>query len=98
MPLTVLSRWACEQEKIEQIAKSVRKIFLNHGVDLQVGRIFSGRYTGQFLAAIRYPDWERLGRTMHATVSNAEYQRALAEADRLCELQSRSIVIDLDLA
>jgi hypothetical protein len=31
-----------------------------------VGRIFSGRYTGQFLAAVRYPDWERLGRTMNA--------------------------------
>jgi hypothetical protein len=34
---------------------------------------------------------------MHATVSEAEYQAALAEADRVCELQSRSIVIDLDL-
>jgi hypothetical protein len=35
---------------------------------------------------------------MHATVTQAEYQKALAEADRLCELQSRSIVIDIDLA
>jgi hypothetical protein len=34
---------------------------------------------------------------MHATVSEAEYQKALGEADRLCELQSRSIVIDIDL-
>jgi hypothetical protein len=35
---------------------------------------------------------------MHATVTQAEYQKAVAEADRLCELQSRSIVIDIDLA
>ena len=33
---------------------------------------------------------------MHATVSEAEFQKAIAEADRLCELQSRSIVIDID--
>ena len=98
MPLTVLSRWACEQENVEPIAKSIRPILLNHGADLRVGRIFSGRYTGQFLVAVRYPDWERLGRTMNATVSEAEFQKAVAEADRLCELQSRSIVIDLDLS
>src|SRR3984893_9819737 len=98
VPLTVLSRWACEQEKVEPIAKSIRPILLNHGAALRVGRIFSGRYTGQFLAAVRYPDWERLGRTMNATVWDAEFQKAVAEADRLCELQSRSIVIDLDLA
>src|SRR3984893_2035335 len=65
--------------------------------NLRVGRIFSGRYTGQFLAAVRYPDWERLGRTMHAAVSEAEFQKAIAEADRICELQSRSIVIDIDI-
>jgi hypothetical protein len=35
---------------------------------------------------------------MNATVSEAEYQKAVAEADRLCELQSRNIVIDLDLS
>ena len=98
MPLTVLLRWTCEQEKVESIAKSMRPILLRHGADLRVGRIFSGRYTGQFLAAVRYPDWERLGRTMHAAVSEAEFQKAIAEADRVYELQSRSIVIDLDLA
>jgi hypothetical protein len=97
MPLTVLSRWACEKEKVEPIAKTIRPILRSHGANLRVGRIFSGRYTGQFLAAVRYPDWERLGRTMHATVSEAEYQAAVAEADRICELQSRTIVTDLDL-
>jgi hypothetical protein len=97
VPLTVLSRWACEHEKVEPIAKTIRPILLSHGADLRVGKIFSGRYTGQFLTAVRYPDWERLGRTMHATVSEAEYQAALAEADRICGIQSRSIVIDLDL-
>ena len=66
MPLTVLPRWACGQEKVEASAKSIRPILLSHGADLRVGRIFSGRYTGQFLAAVRYPDWERLGRTMNA--------------------------------
>jgi hypothetical protein len=40
-------------------------------------------------------DWAE---TMNAMVSDAEFQKAVAEADRLCELQSRSIVIDLDLA
>jgi hypothetical protein len=82
---------ACGQEKVEPIAKSIRPILLSHGADLRLGRIFSGRYTGQFLATVRYPDWERLGRTMNATVSDAEFQKAVAEADRLCELQSRSI-------
>jgi hypothetical protein len=34
---------------------------------------------------------------MHAIAADSDYQGALAEADRLCELQSRSIVIDLSL-
>jgi hypothetical protein len=97
MPLTVLSRWACDQEQVERIAKSIRPILLNHGADLRLGRIFSGQHVGQFLASIRYPDWERLGRTMQAMVTEVEFQNAVAEADRLCELQHRSIVIELDL-
>jgi hypothetical protein len=95
--LTVLSRWACEHEHVERIANSARPILKNYGADLRVGRIFSGKYTGQFLAAIRYPDWERLGRTMQATVTEVEYQKVMAEADSLCELQSRTIVVDLNL-
>jgi hypothetical protein len=95
--LTVLSRWACEHEHVERIANSVQPILRNYGADLRVGKIFSGRYTGQFLAAIRYPDWERWGRTMQAMATEVEYQKALVEADRLCELRSRSIVLDLDL-
>ncbi len=97
MPLTVLSRWACDIEHVERIVKSVRPILKNHGADLRVGRIFSGEHTGQFLAAIRYPDWERLGRTMQAMLTEVEYQKARVEADRVCELRSRSIVVDLDL-
>jgi hypothetical protein len=97
MPLTVLSRWACGEEQIGPIATIVRPILGHHGAELQVGRIFSGRYAGHFLASVRYPDWERLGRTMHAMAAHTEYQMALAEADRLCELQSRSIVVDLTL-
>ena len=97
MSLTVLSRWACGEEKIERIAANVQSILGHHGAELRVGRIFSGRYAGHFLASIRYPDWERLGRTMHAMAANTDYQRALDEADHLCELQSRSIVIDISL-
>ena len=97
MPLTVLSRWACREEQVERIATKVRPILSHHGAELRVGRIFSGRYAGHFLASIRYPDWERLGRTMHAIAADSDYRGALAEADRLCELQSRSIVIDLSL-
>ena len=97
VPLTVLSRWACEHEHVERIANGVRPILANYGADLRVGKFFSGRHTGQFLAAIRYPDWERLGRAMQAMATEVEYQKALVEADRLCELQSRSIVVDLNL-
>jgi hypothetical protein len=34
---------------------------------------------------------------MQAMATEVEYQKALVEADRLCELQSRSIVVDLNL-
>ena len=67
-----------QKRSSEPIAKSIRPILLSYGADLRVGRIFPGRYTGQLLAAVRYPDWERLGRTMNATVSDAEFQKAVA--------------------
>ena len=34
---------------------------------------------------------------MQAMLTEVEYQKARVEADRVCELRSRSIVVDLDL-
>jgi hypothetical protein len=32
----------------------------------------------------------------HAGVTEAEFQKAMVEADRFCVLQSRSIIVDFD--
>jgi hypothetical protein len=64
---------------------------------MRVGQIFTGPYTGQFLASARFPDWETCGKAMQAMSTDAEYQGILAEAHQVGELHGRSIVVSLDL-
>jgi hypothetical protein len=82
--LRVLSHRLVERRKSNPLRRMYNPFLVITGGRITVDRL---REICQSLpASIRNPDWARLGRTMHAMAANSDYQRALAEADRLCEL------------
>ena len=54
-------------------AKKAKAIFENVGGEFQVGQLYSGPDIGQWVATIRFADWEDYGAAMKALSSNAEY-------------------------
>ena len=97
MPVSILSRWTAKQEDILRIGRRVKSIHEKHGAEMRVGQIYTGPYAGQFVAAVRYPNWETYGKAMQAMSTDAEYQSLMAEAQQVGELHGRSIIVSLDL-
>ena len=52
----------------------MKSIHEKHGAEMRVGQIYTGPYAGQFVAAVRYPNWETYGKAMQAMSTDAEYQ------------------------
>jgi hypothetical protein len=97
MAIVLLSRWAAKQNDVERIGRNVKALLEKNGAEFEVTRIFSGTNAGEFLTCIRFVDWERFGRAMYALSQDAEFQAAVAEADRVGELRDRNIVVTIDL-
>jgi hypothetical protein len=97
MPVSILSRWTAKQEDVLRISRRAKSICEKHGAEMRVGQVYTGPYTGQFLAAVRFADWETYGKAMQAMSTDTEYQSIMAEAQQVGELHGRSIVVSLDL-
>jgi hypothetical protein len=98
MAIVLLSCWTAKQNDVERIGRKAKELLEKHGAEFEVTRIFSGRNAGRFLTSIRFVDWERFGRVMYALSQDAEFQDAVAEADRVGELRERNILVTIDLA
>jgi hypothetical protein len=97
MPVSILSRWTAKQEDVLRIGRRAKSINEKNGGEMRVAQIYTGPYTGQFMAAVRFPDWETYGKAMQAMSTDAEYQNLMAEAQQVGELHGRSILVSLDL-
>jgi hypothetical protein len=98
MAITVVSRWKGKQEDALPIAREAAPILKNHGATaFRLGYCHSGPYAGQIFTALIYPDGETYGRAMQALSEHAQYQRLLAEASKVAELQERSVIVTQDL-
>ncbi|MBI1777918.1 MAG: hypothetical protein HYR63_21470 [Proteobacteria bacterium] len=98
MSVTILSRWKGNPKDAARVGKKTKPIFKKHGAEMmRMATFYSGPYTGQILVAIRYPDWKTYGNAMQALSTDAQYQKIIEEVRKVAELQSRSIVVGLDL-
>jgi hypothetical protein len=97
MAIVLLSCWTTKQNDVERIGRKAKALFQKNGAEFEVNRIFSGTNAGQFMTSIRFVDWERFGRAMYALSRDAEFQDAVAEANRVGELRERNIVVTIDL-
>ena len=98
MAITAVSRWKGNQDDASRIAREIAPILKRHGATaVRWGTCHAGAYAGQMFAAIIFPDWASYGRAMHALSEDANYQRIYAEAQKIAELQERSVLVTQEL-
>jgi len=96
MAIVVVSRWKGPNDLT--LAREAGPLFKKHGaVSVRIGFCHAGQYTGQLVVVVTFPDWARYGSAMQALTADPEYQRLLAEASKLFQLQDRSIFVGEEL-
>jgi hypothetical protein len=99
MQVTLVTHWkGGRQEQIEAIARKARAILTRHGAtNAQVGRVYSGPETAQWVGVVSFPDWATFGRAQQELATDPEYQALYAELTGIAELTARRIVVGVDL-
>lgn len=98
MPVTVLARWKGDAKDAANAGKKARPILEKHGAEMvRMSTFYSGPYTGQVLVAIRYPDWKTYGKAQDKLAQDAQYQKLMGEVRKTSELQSRNLLVSLDI-
>ena len=99
MSITVLSRWSSDSPSdVARIAGKVKSIVEGHGAEyMRLGQAYSRPFTGQFIVAQRYADWETYGRAMQAMGNDPAFQDAYGEATAVAKLEGRGIIVGIDI-
>jgi hypothetical protein len=98
MAITVVTRVKGNQEQALPIAREIAALLKAHGATtVRWGLCHSGPYAGQIFAATIYPDGATYGRALQALSEDAQFQRLIAEASKITELQDRSVFVTQDL-
>jgi hypothetical protein len=100
MSVTSLSRWS--GGTLEQIAANVKTataIQQKLGAEtVRVGQIYTGPHAGQYVVAVRYPNWESYGKAQQALASSAEYSKLHAKiTSEGSRLESRTLIAGIDV-
>jgi hypothetical protein len=92
MAIVVVSRW--EGPSDLTLARSAAPLFKKHGAEaVRIGTCYAGEYTGQLVVVLTYADWAAYGNAMQGMMADPDYQRLLADATTIFDLQDRSIII-----
>ncbi|MBV8120468.1 MAG: NIPSNAP family protein [Alphaproteobacteria bacterium] len=98
MAITIVSRWKGKLEDALPRAKEVAPLIKRHGAtSVLLGYCHSGAFTGQISIVATFPDMATYGRAWQAISEDAHYQRILAEASNIAELQDRSVIVTQEL-
>jgi hypothetical protein len=89
-----VTRLKGRQEDALPIAKQIAALLKTHGASaVRWGLCHSGPYAGQIFVATIYPDGATYDRAMQAL--SEQFQRFVAEASKITELQDRSVIISI---
>jgi hypothetical protein len=98
MAVTSLTRFSGgNRDAFVATAKKAKTIFEQAGGEFQVGQIYSGSDIGQWVAMIRFPDWEAYGKAMKVLSSDAAYLKMMAELGAVSPATDRTFIVGIDL-
>ena len=98
MAVTSITRFnGGSRDQFVAVAKTAKAIFAPTGGDFQVAQIYSGPNVGQWVAFIRYSNWEAYGTAMTALGSDPAYQKMMAALAAITQPTDRTFILDIDL-
>ena len=99
MSVVVLTRYSGGAwEDISKVGKEAKRILEGHGASSwRIAQVHSGAYTGQWVAMVEFADWEAYGKAMQALLADSEYQKLIAKASTIGELEGRGILNVMDV-
>jgi hypothetical protein len=97
MYIASLSRWSGKRETVVANAKKAKAIIEKSGGNVRLSQIHTGPNAGQFMAAVRYPDWQTYGKAQMALAEDATYQKIMTDALTVTPMEDRAIVIGVDV-
>ena len=98
MAVTVASRWkGGSRDAVVVFGKQLKPLVEKLGGEYRVGQIHTGPNVGQWIATLRFPDWETYGKASHASAHDPALQKVLAEVMAVAELLDRTIILGVDL-
>jgi hypothetical protein len=98
MSIMQLTRFkSANSEEMIKAAKQARPLFEKHGAEwLRVSRFHAGEFTGQWLAASRYLNWEVYGKAQDGLAKDPEYAKLMAHMASFSEMTGRNITAEID--
>jgi hypothetical protein len=99
MSITQLTRFKSDKaEEMVKAAKQAKKLFEKHGAEwLRLSRFHSGQFTGEWLAASRFSNWEVYGKAQEGLAKDPEFAKLQAHMITCAELTGRNIAVGVDL-
>lgn len=77
-------------------AKKAKPIFEKVGGQFEAAQVYTGPHTGQWVAIIRFRDWEAYGNAMTRLGGDPEYQSMMAELGKFTTGADRTILMGVD--
>jgi hypothetical protein len=99
MSITQMTRWKCDERgEILQAARSAKALAEKYGGEfLGFSRFYTGPHVGEWLFAVRYPDWATYAKVQQAQADDAEYHALRSLVGAMAELTDRSVLVDVEL-
>jgi hypothetical protein len=97
MLVGTLSRWSGDDKTIVANAKKAKALIEKPGGTVRLSRIHTGLHAGQFMAAVRYPDWESSGKAQVALAAEPVFQKIMADALTATPRHDSAIVVGIDI-
>jgi hypothetical protein len=82
---------------VAPLAKTLKAVYLKHGVAYRLSRFETGPNVGDWLVVVQYADMAAYEKALASFAQDPEWQQAVTEISKIAKRISRQLVVDLDL-
>jgi len=82
---------------VAPLAKTLKAIYLKHGVIYRLSRFETGPNIGDWLVVVQYADMAAYEKALTIFEQDSEWLQAVAEISKVAKRIGRELVVDLDL-
>lgn len=86
-----------DREAFIEVARRAKDIFGGAGLEFEVGQLYTGPHTGQWVALLRASDWESYGKAMNVLAADPSSRAMMGDLGKLTREPDRTFVVTIDI-